>query len=214
MSSIHPRRAADGDLEEVLSIITAAFAQDPLWSHALASADGGTEHHARFWRHFIEGAMPSSWVWLTEGGEATSVWIPPGGTELNEAQEEELGKLARQLLGRRAEPYFQLLEDFDVAHPRKEAHYYMSLLGTHPEHSGRGIGMDLLRHNLGRSMTKAFLPTSSHQTQRTTGATRALASDRGASSRTRAAGRSSPRCGGRRNLTNREPESARRGLFR
>ena len=149
MSSIHPRRAADGDLEEVLSIITAAFAQDPLWSHALASADGGTEHHARFWRLFIEGAMPSSWVWLTEGGEATSVWIPPGGTELNEAQEEELGKLARQLLGRRAEPYFQLLEDFDVAHPRKEAHYYMSLLGTHPEHSGRGIGMDLLRHNLG-----------------------------------------------------------------
>ena len=149
MPSIHPQRATDDDLEEVLSIITAAFAQDPLWSHALASADGGTEHHARFWRLFIEGAMPYSWVWLTEGGEATSVWIPPGGTELNEAQEEELGRLARQLLGRGAEPYFQLLESFDVAHPREDAHYYLSLLGTHPKHSGRGIGMDLLRHNLG-----------------------------------------------------------------
>ena len=30
MPSIHPQRATDDDLEEVLSIITAAFAQDPV----------------------------------------------------------------------------------------------------------------------------------------------------------------------------------------
>jgi GNAT superfamily N-acetyltransferase len=148
MSSIGPRRATDDDFEEVLSIITAAFAEDPLWSQALALAHGATEHHARFWRLFIEGAMPYSWVWLTKGGEAASVWIPPGGTEMNDAQEEALGVLARQVLGRRAAPYLQLLESFEVAHPRTQTHYYLSLLGTHPGHRGRGIGMDLLRHNL------------------------------------------------------------------
>jgi GNAT superfamily N-acetyltransferase len=148
MSPIHARRAAADDLDEVLSIVTAAFSQDPLWSHALASPEGTIEHHARFWRLFIEGAMRYSWVWLTEGGEATAVWIPLGGSEMNETQEEELGTLARQLLEPRAEPYFQLLESFDVAHPRAETHYYLSLLGTDPRHRGRGIGMDLLRHNL------------------------------------------------------------------
>jgi GNAT superfamily N-acetyltransferase len=148
MSPIPARRATAEDLDEVLSIITAAFAEDPLWSHALASPEGTIGHHARFWRLFIEGAMRYSWVWLTEGGEATAVWIPPGGTEMTEAQEEELGALAKQLLGHRAQPYFQLLESFDVAHPRAEPHYYLSLLGTHPKHRGRGFGMDLLRHNL------------------------------------------------------------------
>ena len=148
MSPIHVRRAADDDVDEVLGIITAAFARDPLWSHALASPDGTTEHHARFWRLFIEGAMPYSWVWVTDGGEAASVWIPPGGTEMNDLQEEELGRLARQLLGEKAARYFELLHSFEAAHPRAEPHYYLSLLATHPEHSGRGIGMELLRTNL------------------------------------------------------------------
>ena len=44
-----------------------------------------------------------------------------------------------------------LLETFDrfeAAHPRDQPHYYLSLLGTHPEHRGRGLGMGLLAHTL------------------------------------------------------------------
>ena len=44
--------------------------------------------------------------------------------------------------------YHELLARFDAAHPREEAHYYLSLLGTHPRHRGRGIGMWLLAHDL------------------------------------------------------------------
>jgi predicted GNAT family acetyltransferase len=36
-------------------------------------------------------------------------------------------------------------ERFDAAHPHERGeHHYLSLLGTHPEHRGRGIGMGLL----------------------------------------------------------------------
>jgi hypothetical protein len=68
-----------GDADRVTEIITLAFAQDPLWGHALARPDGGDGHHAAFWRVFVEGALRYPWTWLTGGGEATSIWIPPGG---------------------------------------------------------------------------------------------------------------------------------------
>ena len=114
----------------------------------MAIPDGTVEHHARFWSLFLDGAFRYSWVWLTEGGEAASVWIPPSGTEMTEAQQEELAGLARDLLGGGALTYLDLLEKFDAAHPRTEPHYYLSLLATHPDYRGRGIGMSLLAHNL------------------------------------------------------------------
>jgi GNAT superfamily N-acetyltransferase len=149
MSQREPRRATLADREMVTSITTLAFANDPLWSRALARTDGSTEHHARFWTLFVEGALRYPWVWLTIGSEATSIWIPPGGTEMSEEQEAALTGLANGYLGPAADDYLELLRRFDAAHPRDEPHYYLSLLGTHPDHRGRGIGMALLEHDLG-----------------------------------------------------------------
>ena len=33
-------------------------------------------------------------------------------------------------------------------HPDRPPHYYLSLLGTHPDHRGKGLGMALLAENL------------------------------------------------------------------
>ncbi|HVN50822.1 MAG TPA: GNAT family N-acetyltransferase [Acidimicrobiales bacterium] len=147
-SAIEARRATEADAELVTSIVSAAFATDPLWGHAFARPGGGTDHHARFWRVFVAGALRYPWVWVTTGGEAASVWIPPDGDEMSEEQEGEVIGLAHELLGRGAADYVELLERFDEAHPRDEPHYYLSLLATHPDHRGRGIGMALLRANL------------------------------------------------------------------
>jgi GNAT superfamily N-acetyltransferase len=149
MAQLEARRASLADCDAVTTITTLAFANDPLWSHALARTDGSTEHHARFWRLFIQGALRYPWVWLTTGGEATSVWIPPGGTEMSQEQEEQLRELANECLGSAADEYLELLTRFDAAHPRDEPHYYLSLLGTHTAHRGKGIGMALLEHDLG-----------------------------------------------------------------
>ncbi len=148
MAQLDARRASPADWEVVVSIITLAFADDPLWSRALARTDGSIEHHARFWKLFVEGALRHPWVWLTVGGEATSVWVPPGGTEMSEEQEDRLSELANQYLGSAAGDYLELLTRFEAAHPRDEPHYYLSLLGTHPDHRGKGIGMALLEHDL------------------------------------------------------------------
>ena len=52
-------------------------------------------------------------------------------------------------LGARAALVFEECFDcFEAAHPRTQDHYHLGLLGTHTEHRGAGIGMDLLRDNL------------------------------------------------------------------
>jgi GNAT superfamily N-acetyltransferase len=139
------RRAMPADIELVTTIIELAFADDPLWSRALGALSPGLRRP--FWRLFAEGTMRYRWTWLLDGGGATSLWVPPGGTELSSEQEERMSELAAGL-GADEDNFHELLTRFDSAHPRSEPHYYLSLLGTHPDHRGRGIGMWLLAHDL------------------------------------------------------------------
>jgi GNAT superfamily N-acetyltransferase len=87
---------------------------------------------------------------MTPGYEAVSVWVPPGCPELNEADEGKLGPMLVDLVGERAELLMEVFECFEAAHPRTRDHYYLSLLGTHTDHRGSGLGMTLLAANLAR----------------------------------------------------------------
>ena len=142
------RRASAADIDIVTSIISQAMAHDPLWEHAITRPDGTTVDGAPFWRVFVEAALRYPCTWLTIGGEAAALWIPPGATEMTPEQERRLAELAGDQLGPAGDKYMELLSRFDVAHPKAEPHYYLSLLGTHPSHRGKGIGMRLLAHNL------------------------------------------------------------------
>jgi ribosomal protein S18 acetylase RimI-like enzyme len=142
------RLVSEADRSLVTNIVTLAFTNDPLWGRVLALSDGRTDHHEPFWRLFLEGAFRYPNTWVAGSGEATSVWIPPGGIEMTTAQEKRLGQFVVDHLGPKADVFFDLLERFEAAHPREPEHYYLSLLGTHPEHRGHGIGMSLLAHNL------------------------------------------------------------------
>ena len=148
MDDLEARRATAADADRVTEIITLAYAQDPLWGRALARPDGGDGHHAAFWRLFVEGALRYPWTWLTGGGEAATLWIPPGGAEMTPEQERQLTGLAADYLGPAADDYVELLGRFEAAHPHAEPHYFLTLFGTHPDHRGRGIGMRLLAHDL------------------------------------------------------------------
>jgi ribosomal protein S18 acetylase RimI-like enzyme len=142
---VSARRATPADIELVTTIIELAFGNDPLWSRALSPLS--VAQRRPFWRLFAEGTLRYPWTWLLDGGGATSLWIPPGGTEMSPEQEERMSELASGL-GSEEDNFHELLRRFDAAHPRAEPHYYLSLLGTHPDHRGHGLGMRLLAHDL------------------------------------------------------------------
>jgi GNAT superfamily N-acetyltransferase len=148
MGDLAARCATAADADRVTEIISLAFARDPLWGHALARLGGGDGRHAAFWRLLVEGALRYPWTWLTGGGEATSIWIPPGGTDMTPEQDERLAGLVAEYFGPAADDLMELLDRFDAAHPRAEPHYFLTLFGTHPDHRGQGIGMRLLAQNL------------------------------------------------------------------
>ena len=77
-----------------------------------------------------------------------SIWIPPDGTELTAEEEERVGPLLDRLIGPRAPDVGEVLERFEASHPRDRPHYYLSLLGTYPDHRGRGLGMGLVAERL------------------------------------------------------------------
>src|SRR5262249_35555932 len=90
-------------------------------------------------------------TWIAGDGAAAAMWIPPGGTELTEEDEALMPALLDDLCGARAGEVHELLDRFDASHPTDvPPHYYLSLLGTHPDHRGRGIGLGLLAHCLAR----------------------------------------------------------------
>jgi GNAT superfamily N-acetyltransferase len=145
------RPATRDDVDHVTETLTLAFLHDPVWGVALARPDGSTAHHAAYWQLYVEGSLRYSTVFMTEGVSAVSVWIPPGGTDLSAIQEAAVEQLVRTSLEpAAAQAMFELWQRFESNHPRDEPHAYLSLLATHPDHRGQGIGQRLLAEDLAR----------------------------------------------------------------
>ena len=140
------RIATAQDLDGVTATLTAAFETDPLWSWAFPAQ----EDLAALWGLLVSSALRYPWVWIAEDYAAVSVWIPPGGIELTEEEEASLEPTLAERIGSRAAEVLALFERLEEAHPDEPPHYYLSLLGTHPDHRGNGLGMALLAENLVR----------------------------------------------------------------
>jgi GNAT superfamily N-acetyltransferase len=139
------RLATEHDVDGITATLTAAFEADPLWSWAFPG--GGL---ADLWHLLISSALRYPWVWVADDYAAASVWIPPGGVELTEVEEASLGPLLEQLVGPHASEVLSLFARMADNHPEQPPHYYLSLLGTHPDHRGKGLGMALLADNLAK----------------------------------------------------------------
>ena len=145
------RVARADDLGSVTHTIALAFERDPVWGPAMGAERTTFEEKASLWRILVAGALRYPWSSIVDDGAAVSVWIPPDGVELDEAREQELAAAIENVLGPAgASEFHALVARFDANHRRDEPHAYLSLLATHPDQRGRGIGMALLADDLRR----------------------------------------------------------------
>ncbi len=158
------RLATERDVDRVTATLVAAFEADPLWSWAFPGEGLGD-----LWGLLVSSAMRYPSVRFADEYAAASVWIPPGGTELTEDEEASLGPLLEGQVGSRAAEVLTLFERMERAHPDGPPHYYLSLLGTHPDHRGKGLGMALLADNLAKIDSEgmpAYLESSNPENDR------------------------------------------------
>jgi GNAT superfamily N-acetyltransferase len=143
------RPAEPDDLDHATETITLAFAHDPVWELALRRPDGRTEHHASYWRLFVDGAMRYRTLRIADDRAAVAVWIPPNGTELSEAGTAVLDEMIDAVLDPPSVfAMRELFRRFEASRSGRRAHYYLSLLATHPDRRGRGVGQRLLADDL------------------------------------------------------------------
>lgn len=142
------RRVTEAEAEQVTELFTLAFYDDPTWSWAFPDPEKRVDQYRAWWGLYVHSAVPYGWVWMTDDGGAASLWIPPGEPELSDEDEAKVEPLLREMLGTHAASVLTILDRCDSSHPRRNSHYYLSLLATHPDHRGQGKGMGLLAANL------------------------------------------------------------------
>jgi GNAT superfamily N-acetyltransferase len=153
---ISPRLATAADAAAIVITLSGAFDADPLWSWAFQDEKKRPAQYETFFGLFVESAIPNGWVWTTDQAVAVSVWTPPGKSELSDEAEAKLEPFLTDELGPHAESVLQVFESFESACPEGRDFYYLSLLGTHPDHRGQGLGMSLLEANLARVDAEAM----------------------------------------------------------
>ncbi|MFJ8062453.1 GNAT family N-acetyltransferase [Streptomyces sp. NPDC096142] len=162
-SAVPARTATAADIEPIVDTLTTAFFHDPLWGPAFPDKRKRAAQASALWRLCVTSALRYPWTLVTPDAEAVAVWIPPGGTELTPQEQDGLGSL----LSRAAEPEVaegvrSIFSRLDLVHP-DEPCFYLSLLGVHDDHRGKGLGMGLLAESLARIDTlgaPAYLESS------------------------------------------------------
>ena len=149
--SLPVKQAAEQDADLLTKLFALAFYDDPTWGWAFPDPDQRLEQHRLWWGLYVSSGIPRGSIWMTEDRGAAALWIAPGDPELSEEAEAQVEPMLRELVGPHADDVLELCERFDANHPKDPPHYYLSLLGTHPDHRGQGKGMGLLAANLAQS---------------------------------------------------------------
>ncbi|BAJ26309.1 MULTISPECIES: GNAT family N-acetyltransferase [Kitasatospora] len=154
MTSSNPsgpdRTATPADLDAMVSTLTSAFFHDPLWGPAFPDPARRAEQAAVMWRLYAASALRYPWTRVTPGAEAVAVWIPPGGTELTAREAELLPGLLTEAAGEEAaRAILAVYDQLEAAHPGVPC-FYLTLLGVHRDHRGKGLGTALLARGLER----------------------------------------------------------------
>jgi ribosomal protein S18 acetylase RimI-like enzyme len=96
-------------------------------------------------------AFPHDEVWMTDGGDAAAVWLPPPGRwQLSRPQRLLLLPALVRFFGLRTASVLGGLERMENRHPDDPPHWYLFILGTEQAAQGRGLGSALLAQMLAR----------------------------------------------------------------
>jgi len=134
--------AGTQDRPRVISVITLAFSGDPLVRWLFPDPKRYLDLFPQLADAFGGNGLAHGATFITGGGTAAALWLPPGIEPDNERMSAvTAGNIERDISTEMAEVFGQM----GACHP-DEPHWYLPLIGVDPAHQGKGYGSVLMRH--------------------------------------------------------------------
>jgi GNAT superfamily N-acetyltransferase len=135
--TVHKARAAD--VAALALTLTRAFEDDPLTTWLFPDDEARRRKLPGFFRSLLRASLPFGEVYAIDDAQCAAIWNPPGTFPMGWYTDARLGLATARLVGWRITACARGLMYFASHHP-KERHWYLQMLGTHPEWQGRGAG--------------------------------------------------------------------------
>ncbi|MFV0259350.1 MAG: GNAT family N-acetyltransferase [Acidimicrobiales bacterium] len=141
------RLAQATDVDACVVTFGRAFAEDPVMRWLFPGDDEYATDGRAVQRHLVHRFLALGSLWCTDDAVAMAGWIPPGRPEPDEEAvpaasidhpAERIGRLIA-------------LRNALAANEPPEPHWYLNILGTHPDWQRRGLGAALMAEVFPRS---------------------------------------------------------------
>lgn len=166
-SLIRPRKATTAEASVVAETLAAAFFDDPVIRWAWQDHERRRQILPDFFELMVAGSLEYDHVYTTDDLAGAALWMPPAALEASYEEAAALTAAIEGVTHEFAPAVLQLFAILDDHHPH-EPHYYLPIIGTRPEHQGRGIGSALLAPVLercDREQLPAYLEATSDRNQ-------------------------------------------------
>jgi ribosomal protein S18 acetylase RimI-like enzyme len=146
------RKATLADAPRLAQALASAFQDDPVIAWIFPDEQRRRAVLPAFMEFRLRKlAFPHDEVWMTAGGDAAAVWLPPPGRwQLSHPQRLRLLPALVRFLGLRTASVLAGLERMEARHPHGPSHWYLFILGTEQTAQGQGLGSALLAQVLAR----------------------------------------------------------------
>jgi ribosomal protein S18 acetylase RimI-like enzyme len=140
------RLATADDIDAIATSLSRAFEDDPVWMYLIPDP---TKRLKRLFRYFSTAMrlqhISHSTSYTDSGCAGSALWDPPGHWRMTLSQYARgtpgfIGSFGAGTLNA-----MRALSAVEKRHPARPHHYYLAVLGTDPDHQGKGIGSSVLK---------------------------------------------------------------------
>jgi len=130
--------------EAATSVVTLAFATDPVARWMYPDPDQYLQHFPQFIRAFAGKSFEKGTAYLAPDFAGAALWLKPGVEPNGDAL---IGLIWESTSSEVQKDLFPLFEQMGAFHP-KYPHWYLPMIGVEPSRQGNGVGSALLQHSL------------------------------------------------------------------
>jgi GNAT superfamily N-acetyltransferase len=144
MASVRP--ATTHDLPRIGRALAAAFETDPIWHWLTPDLDHYRRRAPAFFAADARLRLgPHGRVLVSDDLGGCAIWCAPDHWKGTLTETARMLAPSGRLLGRRLLDGVRAIGAIEKAHTQDPPHWYLSVLGTDPDHQGKGIGSALIR---------------------------------------------------------------------